>query len=109
MVAQYYNASVTTRRFNTIFLMIICYLVTACKTSGQEISLLELLNQKPQEVLLAKNIKFKLTDIEARPNYTLRLYGEIIPSNAVKIPAPEYRIDWDGGKSFLLSFSNLFR
>ncbi|CAM3858503.1 hypothetical protein MUGA111182_13670 [Mucilaginibacter galii] len=74
------------------------YIITACNTKGQNISVTDLLDQNVQEVLKSKGIKFKLTPLNDMPNYMLNLYGEIIPAGTVTVLSPEYQIDWQGEK-----------
>lgn len=74
------------------------YVITACNTQGQNVSITDLLDQKPEEVLRSKNIRFKLTEIGTTPNYMLKLYGEKIPVEAVSVLSTEYKIDWDADK-----------
>lgn len=79
----------------TVFLILIMAVLNGCKSKAQDISLIDLLNQKPREVFQSKNIRFGDTDINDSENYNLRLYGEKLPERAVKLVEPEYTIDWD--------------
>lgn len=80
----------------TLCLTLLIAMLTGCTSKGQELSLTTLLDQKPEAIFQAKNIRFKVSDVDSSTqNYIIKLYGEKLPAQAVKVLVPEYNINWD--------------
>ncbi|BAV07411.1 hypothetical protein SAMN05421788_109232 [Filimonas lacunae] len=70
-------------------------LLSGCSTKGQTLSLLDLLQQKPQDIFTSKKIPFQQNEIKNAENYRVKLYGEKLPDTVLRLIEPEYGINWE--------------
>lgn len=79
----------------TACLTLLIVMLTGCTTKGQDLSLLDLLQQKPRDIFQSKKIPFRQSEVKENENYHIRLYGEKLPDTVVTLIEPEYGINWE--------------